>query len=85
MLILALLLRAFNRRSPHPGAAQRSFPRGREQQPLQGTERHEANILVEQTYSLLGVLVYSDSDLSTAYNLAKQIRLMPLSSGLPGL
>jgi hypothetical protein len=29
------------------------------------------------------VLVYSDSDLSTAYNLAKQIRLMPLSPELP--
>lgn len=30
------------------------------------------------------VLVYSDSDLSTAYNLAKQIRLMPFSSSQPG-
>ncbi len=30
------------------------------------------------------VLVYSDSDLSTAYNLAKQIRLMPFSSRQPG-
>ncbi len=29
------------------------------------------------------VLVYSDSDLSTAYNLAKQIRLMPVSIGQP--
>jgi hypothetical protein len=29
------------------------------------------------------VLVYSDSDLSTAYNLAKQIRLMPLIAGSP--
>lgn len=25
------------------------------------------------------VLIYSDSDLSTAYNLAKQIQLMPLN------
>ncbi len=30
------------------------------------------------------VLVYSDSDLSTAYNLAKQIRLMAFSSRQPG-
>jgi hypothetical protein len=31
------------------------------------------------------VLVYSDSDLSTAYNLAKQIQLMPFSGRQPGL
>jgi hypothetical protein len=30
------------------------------------------------------VLVYTDSDLSTAYNLAKQIRLMPVNSWQPG-
>ena len=30
------------------------------------------------------VLVYSDSDLSTAYNLAKQIRLVPFSNRQPG-
>jgi hypothetical protein len=30
------------------------------------------------------VLVYSDSDLSTAYDLSKQIQLTPLSSGPPG-
>jgi hypothetical protein len=29
------------------------------------------------------VLVYSDSDLSAAYNLAKQIRLMPFSPKIP--
>jgi hypothetical protein len=28
--------------------------------------------------------VYSDSDLSTAYDLSKQIQLTPLGSGPPG-
>jgi hypothetical protein len=30
------------------------------------------------------VLVYSDTDLPTAYNLTKQIRLMPFSRRQPG-
>jgi hypothetical protein len=49
-----------------------------------GAGRHEAGALAEEWVLVIGrVFVHSGSDFSTAYNLARQIQIVPLATWQP--